>query len=57
MLIALALLGFLLAAVASAARGLAAALIELLRFAAVTMAVTAMIFAVVLVLLVALLHH
>jgi hypothetical protein len=56
-LIALAVIGLVLAAIASAARGVAAAMVELLRLAAVTMAVTALSFAIVLGLLYLLLHH
>jgi hypothetical protein len=56
-LIALAVIGLILAAITSAARGVAAAMIELLRLAAVTMAITALSFAVVLGLLYLLIHH
>jgi hypothetical protein len=56
-LIALAVIGLVLAAIASAARGVAAAMIELLRLAAVTMAITALSFAIVLGLLYLLIHN
>lgn len=56
-LVALAFFGLLLAAAASAVRGLAVAVAELLRLAATAMAATAMTFAVVLTLLILLIHH